>query len=274
MKTTDLVEAGYKFESILNWEDHRDEFCRRLRVVATLDIPHLFQVPEHEGVCVIVGAGPSLGGVRVAPSALDILMPLNGAHDWFIRQAIIPNIHVISEHDLEDAEVALGGPPCKETTYYIASHCRPNIFAQLRGYKRVLWHAALAPQEFQAEIHRLFPDEFMINGGYATFFKSLAIGSVLGYRKFEIFGVDSSFEDSSHVAGYKMADKEPKIKVWAVDPIKDKAKEFITQGGLAFQAKEFLNLCSMYHPELRIRVHGDGMLNYLHKSRYPELYEE
>jgi hypothetical protein len=274
MKTSDLVEAGFRFESILNWEDHRDEFCRRLRNTALLEIPHLFQVPEHEGACVIVGAGPSLAEVRVAPSDLDILMTLNGVHDWFIRQSVAPNIHVISEHDLEDAEVALGGPPCKETTYYIASHCHQNIFSQLRDYRCVLWHAALAPQEFQAEIHRLFPDEFMINAGHATFFKSLAIGSVLGYRTFEIFGVDSSFEGSSHVAGYKMADLEPRIKVWAVDPISDKAREFTTQGGLAFQAKEFLSLCSMYHPELRIKVHGDGMLHYLHRSRYPELYED
>jgi len=272
MKPSQLVEPEFRFESIMQWENWRDIFCERLVSTALLDIPHLRILPEHQDSCVIVGAGPSLND-KLPKEPNDLIMSLNGAHAWLLRNEIVPNIHVLSEYDVEDVELALGGPPDKAVTYYLASHCHPNVFKQLRGYRRVLWHAALAPQEFQQEIGRLYPGEPMVNAGYATFFKSFAIGSILGYRNFEIFGVDSSCGLTSHVAGYAVADVEPKIKIWAIDPSRNEAKEFTTQGGLAFQAKEFLDLCRAY-PEWRIRVHGDGMLQYLHKSRYPQYYED
>ncbi len=112
----------------------------------------------------------------------------------------------------------------------------------------------------------------MVSGGYATFFRAVSIGVILGFRDFELFGIDSSFEESSHVDGYKVANIEPKITVWGTDPRTDSRREFTTQGGLAFQANEFISFCKANQEGLSLRVHGDGLVRYLHESRFPEQY--
>jgi hypothetical protein len=224
-----------------------------------------------------VGAGPSvtkdLNDIAILrKSDTGMVMSVNGAHNWLIENGIIPSIHVLFEHDLETIATSLGGPPHKDVVYYVCSQCSPNIFKELEGYNKVLWHAFCPPQGYQQAIAKYFPGEFMVSGGFATFFRSLTIATILGFRDFDLFGLDSSFEDSSHIDGYAMADKEQKVSVWGRDKTTGEIKKFTTQGGLAFQANEFIQFCTINQPGLRMRVHGDGLLRYLHEGSYPEQY--
>lgn len=274
----DLRPVEFKIEKVVAWEEWRHECLPRLRYAKELKIPHLPQLLPHNGKCAIVGAGPSVTKFvdqirEIGRGPLNILMSVNGAHEWLRKQGIVPNIHVIFENDLEEAKTALGGEPVKGTTYYIASHCARPVFTQLKNYKRVLYHAFLSPQEYQRAIARYFPGEFMVAGGYATMFRSLTIAIILGYRDFDLFGIDSSFEESSHLDGYAIANREPKVTIWGADPEHKNLKKFTTQGGLAYQANEFIEYCKANQANLRLRVHGDGLLRYVHESRYPEQYQ-
>lgn len=278
LPSSDLKPVQFTVETVIEWEEWKKECIPNLEYAATLPLPHLPLLEAHEGKCIMVGAGPSIADTfelicqfRTQPSWL--MMSINGAHNWLIERNVIPNIHVIFEMDLEDVTLALGGDPHPDVTYYVCSICKPVIFDQLEGYKRVLWHAYFPPEEYQAEIARVFPGEFVVCGGYATFFRSLVISWTLGYRDFELFGLDSSFEESSHVGGYKVADKEPRVTVWGKNYQTGDIKKFTTQGGLAFQATQFMEFCKENQPALRLRVHGDGLLRYLHESRYPEQYQ-
>jgi uncharacterized Rossmann fold enzyme len=249
-----------------------------LEYAASLKLPHLPQCEPHEGTCHIIGAGPSVlefeDALRyIRSNNTDLVMTLYGAHTWAINCGIVPHIHVVFESDLEDVTHALGGPPHNEVTYYVCSHCDRTIFDQLEGHKCVLWHAECPPQGYHEAIARLFPGEFMVHGGYATFFRSMTIAIILGYRKFELYGMDSSFEESSHLKGYAIADKEPRVVVWAKHPQTEELKQFTSQGGLVFQASEFLRFCKINQSGLKIRINGDGLLRYLHESRYPDQYE-
>lgn len=213
-----------------------------------------------------------LDKIQELSGGINIVMTVNAAHDWLLSKGVKPNIHVLFEHDVEEVETSLGGQPDKDVVYYICSHCDKKVFDRLEGFRQVLWHAFCPAQGYQQEIDKLYPKEFMVSGGYATFFRSLTIGTILGYRQFDLFGVDSSFEDSSHLTGYQIADVEPQVKVWGVTPTE--MREFKTQGGLAFQANEFMEFCRVNHSGLRIKVHGDGLLKYLHQGRYPDQYKE
>lgn len=276
---SELQQVQFEFQQTLEWDDWQHVCLPRLRYAAALKIPHLPQLEPHDGKMAVVGAGPSVTQYldKIKPfkeSEFDNLMSVNGTHDWLIKNGITPRIHVIAEMDLEDVTLALGGQPNKDVVYYIASYCHQNIFEQLEGYKRVLWHSFIPPQGYQQAIASFFPHEFMIAGGFATFFRSMSIAITLGFRHFDLFGLDSSFDESSHMDGYSIADREPKITVWGAGPYGVNLKKFKTQGGLAFQAKEFLEFCKYNQAGLRLCVHGDGLLRHLHENHYPEQYQE
>lgn len=275
---TKLNPVQFEFGTKIDWDDWQLTCIPNIKYASTLKIPHLVQLQPHGGRCVIVGAGPSVEGyvdqIRdfKEEHEFNTVMTLNGAHDWLIKQGVKPRIHVIFEPDLEDVRDALGGDPQEGIAYYVASQSSLTVFDQLKGYHRVLWHPEQAPQGYQEAIAQYFPGEFMVAGGYATFFRTISIAVILGYRDFELFGVDSSFDASSHLNGYAIANCEQKFDVWGVDPRTNRLKKFVTQGGLAFQANEFINFCKANHPNLRVRIHGDGLLRYLHEARYPEQY--
>lgn len=270
-----LRPVKFDIQKVLEWDDWKNECIPRMQHAATLEIAHLPKFLPHEGKCAVVGAAPSVKNYveeikELGGTEPNIVMSVNGAHGWLIKNSIIPNIHVISEMDLTNVREALGGDPHEGVAYYISSYCDPVIFQQLEGFRRVLWHPYCAPEGYQQAVAELFPEEFMVAGGFCTFFRTMSISIVLGYRELELFGVDSSFDGSSHVEGYALADKEARISIWGANP--DGLRKFTTQGGLAFQAKEFLEFCEINQEWLRLRIHGDGLLRYLHEGRYPEQY--
>src|SRR5258706_12564932 len=130
-------------------------------------------------------------------------MFLNGTHNWLIERGIIPNLHVMFEIDEKHIVDLCGGPPHKDVYYYVCSHCFQRLHRELRGYHSVLWHCFDEPPEYQSLVAKLFPGEFMVGGGHVTFFRSVNVAIILGFRKFELFGCDGSYEGNmSHYEGY------------------------------------------------------------------------
>src|SRR5882672_7489959 len=202
-----LRPIAFKFglDKCSDWADFKKICIPRMEYAVTIPIKHLKQADISQGTCIIVGAGPTvnkfideLKELRHKPDYT--LCAINRVHEFLIQRGIIPHFHVIFENDIEDVGQALGGSPHKDVTYYISSHCHKNIYAQLKGFRCVLWHPAINDENYNNLVRNMFPDEPIASGdaGHITFFRSLAIGHLLGYRKYELYGVDSSFEDSDH----------------------------------------------------------------------------
>jgi Protein of unknown function DUF115 len=247
-----------------------------IRYAATLEIPHLFEVPPHDGKCAIVGASPSvkdhLDEIKTFQEN-EMIISLNGAHNWLVKNGVPPRIHVFFEVDVEDVEVSTGGPPHKDTYYYVCSHCPDSIFNQLEGHRRVLWHCFDEPPEYQAMISKLFPGEFMVGGGFVTFFRAVNLAAILGYREFHLYGCDCSFEgDNSHYDGYRTQNVETKLVVAA--GTKENYRIFTTNPSLSFLASEVIRFCDTNQRGIKIKVHGDGLLRHLHQMEYPGVYLE
>jgi len=275
-----LSPIAFKFglDKYEDWNIWKKIAIPRMEHAATLLIEHLKQADRNHETCIIVGAGPTvngfldrLKGLRNKPDYT--LCAINRVHEFLIQNGIIPQFHVIFENDVEDVEQSLGGPPHKEVTYYISSHCHENVARQLKDFNCILWHPVIDDQNYLRTIKDIYPDEPMAGGdaGHITFFRSLAIAHLLGYRKYELYGVDSSFEESDHIDGYKGSDVEPRIKVWGRKKITGEMREFKTNGTLAFQAYRFIFLCDG-NRDLSIRVHGDSLMQFIHQGRYPEMY--
>jgi Protein of unknown function DUF115 len=274
-----LHPAKFKIHSkrVFLWEDCRQECLGRLYAASKYDIPPLVNLPAHNGKAVIVGSGPSLSlSINQIRDHVgkSMVWTLNAAHQYLVSRGITPNAHVLFEDDVFLVEESLGGTPCKDTTYYICSHCHPNLFDQLGNYRKILWHANFEPQDYQDTIARLFPGQFMVGVGFVTFFRTLSICIILGFRDFEFYGIDCSFEPggSDHVEGYAIADKEDKLNIYWEDGKTKELRSFRSNGSLSFMAHEFLEFCAQYHHDLKIKIHGNSLLRHIHMSRYPKQY--
>ncbi len=261
-----------------HWRDSWQERSSRLLYASKQKIPHLPQLEAHNGVAAIIGASPSIVNheeaiKKIKEDERNIVMPLNGAHNWCIEHGIIPNIQVMFEIDIDKPEETLGGLPHKDVYYYICSHSSHKLFRALKPYHRVLWHCFDEPPEYQSLIAKLFPGEFMVGGGHVTFFRAVNIAIILGYRKFEFFGVDGSYEGTmSHYEGYHSYAGELTMNIIAGGnglPY----RRFNTNPSLSFMVHEFLRFCEANQHALRIRVNGDSLMRFLHQSTYPEMYE-
>ncbi len=276
MNQTVLKPMCYQWSPNQAWDRIIEtDRLNRLEFYAKQDMVHLSQLEPHNLKCAIVGGAPSvhkyiheIDAIRRKPG---LVMSINGAHKWLIDQGCPPTIHVLFEIDMDKFEDATGSPPHRSVYYYVCSHYDPKVYEALNGFKRVLWHHYDDDPEYQGHIHRLFPGEFMVSGGYVTFFRCMNIALILGFRHFEIFGCDCSFETNSHIDGYPTVAKEPEMKVAA--GTKNDYRMFKTNPSLSFLAKEFMEFCKVHQAGLRIKVHGDGMLRHLHQTEYPEQYE-
>src|SRR5882672_6444035 len=139
------IQFQFPAFKIDEWLDVRHKIVGRLRAASKLNIPHLRELLPHEGRAVIVGSAPSVLNFKdeiknLSSGELDILVSINGAHNWLIKNVRPPNIHIIFEGDVEDIGVSLGGFPHKDTVYYICSHCHPSVYEHLKDYRCVLFH--------------------------------------------------------------------------------------------------------------------------------------
>lgn len=248
----------------------------RLEYAAKQEIIHLTELVPHNGKCAIVGAAPSvrdyIDDIKKFTGE-DMIISLNGAHNFLVESGIPPRIHILFEIDLERVEDSTGGPPHKDVYYYICSHCNQSIFKQLRSHHKVLWHCFDEPPEYQAFVLKLFPKEFMLGGGFVTFFRAVNIGWILGFRQFELFGCDCSFEgEISHYEGYHTKSTEQKMVVAA--GAKDNYRVFNTTPTLSFLANEIIRFCDTNQRGITLKVNGDGLLRHMHQMEYPELYQQ
>lgn len=123
----------------------------------------------------------------------------------------------------------------------------------------------------------LFQGSNLVGGGIGTFTRTLTIALHLGFRNIELFGVDSSYPDDSkltHVEGYE-TDAKVEVDSFYVHARNDLTKEvrrFKTMGYLALQVEEFKEYCKVNHHVFALRVHGDGLLRFVHRSMYPNQY--
>lgn len=253
----------------------RDLCTPRIEYASSLPIEHLAPTPQNNKNFVIVGAGPTIYGfvdeLSYTKNESDTVCSVNGAHEFLIKRGITPDMHVLYEMDLSSVEQSLGGPPHKDVTYYVCSMCAENIFDELEGYKRVLWHTKISSDEsgdYQRLISSLFPNEPFISIGYTSFLKCFGISQLLGYKKYELYGIDCSIpiEGHDHIEGYKEDDSEDRFHVWAIGKSKE-LRRYLVNATLMGQAVDFVNYCKG-HKDVSVDVHGDGLLGFALWNRH------
>lgn len=262
--------------------DQTNDAARNMRYAATLGLPEVAmrQAPRM-GRAIILGGAPSLKAHLDEVKALaadpdNELFAVNWTYAWLLENGIVPHNCVMFEIDPEPDSVLIKAHP--DTTHYICSHCHQKTFDSLANFKRILWHS-IPNSEPEVEVaEELFKDSAQCGGGIGTFTRTMTVALYLGFRQMELFGVDGSFPDdatSTHVDGYETTNdvKTDSFYVYARHEPSNTVRRFKSVGYLALQVAEFQEYCRVNHHAYALRVHGDGLLKFVHQNTYPDQYK-
>lgn len=204
------------------------------------------------------------------------IMAVSGAHDFLISKGIIPDYYVAC--DPREEQTAFIQNPHKDVHYLMASCMHPKVWDLLKGHRVTLWHL-LNGHDGKASIRKHDPTGELVGGGTTVGLRAIEVACFLGFRKFAIHGMDSSWKDGERHSGAHPGKKQNPIKVH----YKTNPKEFITSPQMREAAEEFMNTYVAWRPvfqngkrldgfkerpDLDIQMFGDGLLQTMfHESQ-------
>lgn len=215
--------------------------------------PWVKQAPEHGEIAIICGSGPSLlDMIPVIEILQGKVFALNNAAKTLYTAGVTVDYQVLL--DARKGNTAFFGKYAG--AYLIASQCDPENFAYLKDEQVYLWHP------FIEGIEDLFPSRNMtlIGGGTTVGLSGIALAYAMGFRKFALFGYDSSFRNGrTHVLPQARTPQESRTFEVMVND-----KTFLTNAAMAKQAELFQQFAeNLADAGCEIAVYGDGLLPYI-----------
>lgn len=261
------VDGLGEAEFVSGINETRAKIFANARMNLQRGLPLLQHVAPHDKTLCIVGGGPSLTGNLGQVKAHEIrgneVWALNGAAAFLQGRGIQPTGQVIADARTENAEFVAY---LMSGTHYLASTCDAAVFQAAQRFSQ--YDVTLWTPDFdgmQAVLDDLALDnKLMIGGGPTVGLKAMCIGYAKGYRKFELFGFDSSFAaDEGHAYPQPLndPDKENRIVVWCGGR-KFSAAPWMYRQAQAFQAQAK----AMAAVGCEITVHGDGLIPHLARA--------
>lgn len=261
--------------------DQIEDAARNIEASVYSGLPELKIAAPHAGVAVIVGGAPSakkyVENIRNHRALGHRIYAVNDMHDWLIGEGIVPDGLVL--HEVMAMPLKVFAKPHPDVTYYVASWCDPLVREELQGFKVLLWHGAVNAYETRHEkAMACYPNSFRIGGGYATLHRTLNIAAVEGFSDYDIYGFECSHEKggATHLTGRTYPPGFDEIEIIAEAKKPDGTVEkrtFYTRQVLARQADEFKRHCLYHHGKFKMRVHGDGLVPWMHRTMFPTQYE-
>lgn len=209
-------------------------------------IPRLQLKPLTDKRMSIVCFGPSLEETwqRIERP----IMTCSGAHDFLLEKGIVPDFHV--ECDPRPHKLRTTRYPHKGVTYLIASCCDPRVWDQLRGHKVFMWHMDNGP-ETREWVKANDPGGMVLGTGSTVGLRAFHIGGALGYRRFDVYGMDGSYKDGR----YRVWDTNAPPQ--SIYNYKINGRVFKTTDQAINAMSELLGAIQVYGVD--VELHGDGM---------------
>lgn len=218
--------------------------------------------PAHDRIAVMVGGGPSVAEYveEIRSHRFDgaAVFAMNNASRWLFSHGILVDFQVIC--DAQPATAALVDP--QASNHLFASQCDPATVdaagVDPASGAAILWHLETGEVEksFHPERPRQKGGYVLIGGGAAVGNSAMCVAYAMGYRRFEVYGYDSSHRgDQGHAYAQPMNDILQRFPVewggkvyWSTITMRAQAEKFQLTGQALKQAG-----CT-------INVHGDGLL--------------
>lgn len=197
--------------------------------------------------------------VCYGPSLLDTwrdiehpIMTVSGAHDFLVERGITPDFHV--DCDPRQHKAGMLKRPTNLTRYLMASVCHPDFWDTLKHKSVRLWHLINGDDmETVNWITRNHPAGLaaIIGGGSTVGMRAMEVAAALGFRRFEIHGMDCSHTGARH-AGLHLG--KPQIE----QLVRVGSRQFKTTTQMLYAAQEMERFINTMDAE--IHFHGDGLM--------------
>ena len=220
------------------------------------NLPALKVCKPHNLILSVAGGGPSLADT--VKDLTGYIATINGSLKFLLSQPIVngspyfcgvmdPNEH-IADGLVDDCNIR----------YYVASICHPAVFDKLKNCHVVLWHTtpiSTGDEAGATDILKAYSKDWMAVGGGCTMgLRWINLGYVLGFRNFNLHGLDSSFRGSKTHAYPDRADKKNHLTVDGRE----------TRLNFLAQVRDFLSVLeTLQKPgfdRTEIKVFGEGLL--------------
>lgn len=220
----------------------------------------------------LLGGGPSLDDTL--PELLDLLrdgaklVTVNGAYHWALAHNLTPQSHIVM--DARECNARFVDPPLPRCQYVMSSTCHPTLWDQLDGRDHVwIWHPVQRTDVLAADLDDYYLKAWEpVGGGTTVITRALFVLRMLGYVRFDLFGVDSCWVGGKHHA-YPQAenDGDQRYRV-TVNPsgYPEMAREFVCAGWHLKQVEDLLKILRINGQHFLLNVHGDGLLAYVMRS--------
>jgi hypothetical protein len=221
--------------------------------------------PDHVA---IVGSGVSLKHTEQELRQLVFegarIVTLNGAYHWCIERNIRPWMQIVM--DARPTNARFLTPEIPNCTYWLASQCHADLWATVKDYEKVrIFHAA-NPDGMEKPILDAYYGGWWtgVTGGTTVGTRAIGLLRMLGFLRFDLFGIDSCWMDGEHHAFEQpenAKDRAIRVKVQATDG-QDEGREFVCAPWMLKQAEDFFEFIKSSGHLFKLQVHGDGLIAY------------
>lgn len=248
------------------------------RANCALGLDQITPCSQHERTLMICAGGPSLADyvdkIRDDRETTDSsIIAINDTYDYLAEHDIPVDYFAMCEIAPWPKEFLVRAGP--GTVYYMCSIAHPTAVARLMdaGLDVRLWHVSATNEDsdfrppYTEIVEGFYPGTIYLGGGEAMSMKAINLGMVLGYRKFEMYGVDGCYRngEASHVY---MDRKVAPLTVQCA------GREFVSSYYLARQADDLRRMCAAWHQTFSLKCHGDGLVQHMHRTGWPGQYDE
>jgi hypothetical protein len=221
-----------------------------------------FMMARMEPLAIVAG-GPSVKALLPRISEFKNILVCGSAHDFLISHGVVPTYALVSDANP-------GGylsNPQKETTYLLASQCKPEVFDGLASHNIEMWHLRGQVTETESEEAQFFPGERTISWGCTVTLNAVQIAMMLGFQDLHFFGLDSCYAEDATSHAYAGPQEDQVIRV-EVGPAR---RAFLTTMGWAAQAEQFFRLVEIDGQFFHSTIHGDGLIAEMVRQGEPGL---
>jgi hypothetical protein len=229
--------------------------------------PQIFPTPMNAHRIALVGGGPSLSATL--PELRDLvfagakLVALNGAYQWLIDRNFQPRAHIVLDARPETA--AFITAPVPECRYYICSQCAPETWDALGDRPNVaIWHASGDDAVSDFLDNYYLKHWSGVTGGTTVATRAIGLLRMLGFLRFDLFGIDSCWMGDQHHAfpqPQNDTDRRYRLTIEAIDSTRP-ARDFWVAPWHVKQLEDLILFMRAHGEKFLLNIHGDGLLAY------------
>ena len=261
---------SHLFGADFDHEAKKHEFLEltlsNMRSAMDRGLPEVRPCRRHDHTLSVAAGGPSLSDT--VGELTGYIAAVNGSQAMLKDRGVLPDACGICDPYEKMADII---DVDRRVRYFVSSTCHQSVFDKLSDCHVEIWHASGAKGAVELCKNKRPDDWFVIGGGCTMGLRWINLGYVLGFRRFHLHGMDSSFRDSGTHAYPDRRNNDGKATL-ILDGFK-------TRANFLGQVADFRMLLERYlEPDIEpvaIEVFGDGLLQTRwreYRTRYPDAY--